>query len=55
MNGDQVETLQVHVLEVKAGADTVVKQRQLTAQLAQRVPDANSQPPSAATRLGVLK
>src|SRR5262249_36784898 len=55
VNGDQVEAFQVHVLEVKAAADTVVEQRQLAAQLAHRVPDADRQPPPAAGQFGTLK
>jgi len=45
---DQIKAVQVDVLEFKPRADVVVEQRQLVAQLAERILDRGGQSSSAA-------
>jgi len=44
---DEIEAIEVDILEIKVGADVMVEQGQLDAQLAQRLFDGAVQPPSA--------
>jgi hypothetical protein len=52
---DEIKAVQIDVLEINARADVMVKQGQLDAQLAQRLLDRGTQPPSAPRRAGVLR
>jgi hypothetical protein len=53
--GDEVKALQVGVLEVEAGADAVVEQRQLGAQLPQRLLDRAAQPSAVRPRARISR
>src|SRR6266487_2249052 len=51
---DEVQAVQVDVIEVEMGADVVIEQRELDAQLAQRLLDRGGQP-SSVSRAGLLR